>query len=268
MKYTVDNDLHIHSGISACSADPEQTTERILQYAKENGLKTVCITDHFWDSSVDGASDWYKPQNYERISRAKSLPQSEDVEFLFGCETELDKNLTLGLSADNFDLFDFIVIPTTHLHMRGFTLSEDDAAIPERRANVWVKRLDAVLGMDLPFYKVGIAHLTCPLIAPTREEYLEVLGLLPEAEMKRLFEKAAEVGVGIELNASDMSFSDDEAEIVLRPYKIAKECGCKFYLGSDAHHPNKFSKVKAIFERALDMLELTEDDKFIIGYKG
>lgn len=49
MKFKVDHDLHIHSHLSSCSRDPEQTPERILQYAKENGFKTVCLTDHYWD---------------------------------------------------------------------------------------------------------------------------------------------------------------------------------------------------------------------------
>ena len=39
-------DYHIHSCLSSCSSDPEETPERILQYAHENGLKEVCITDH------------------------------------------------------------------------------------------------------------------------------------------------------------------------------------------------------------------------------
>ena len=124
--------------------------------------------------------------------------------------------------------------------------------------------LDAVLEMDLPFRKVGLAHLTCALIAPTREEYKEVLRLIPHEEMKRLFEKAAKLGVGIELNSYDMNFEPEEADIILRPYRIAKECGCKFYLGSDAHHPDGLDGAKAIFERTVDLLELTEDDKFVI----
>ena len=82
--------------------------------------------------------------------------------------------------------------------------------------------------------------------------------------MKRLFEKAAGLGVGIELNSSDMDFTEEEADVVLRPYRIAKKCGCKFYCGSDAHHPNTLDRAKALFERAIDLLELTEEDKFII----
>ena len=80
-----------------------------------------------------------------------------------------------------------------------------------------------------------------------------------------IFIKAAKLGVGIELNLNDMSFDEKEADVVLRPYKIAKQCGCKFYCGSDAHHPDTLEKAKAIFERAVDLLALTEENKFIIG---
>ena len=264
MRCVWDNDLHIHSKISVCSNLPEQSTERILSYAVENGLKTICLTDHFWDDAVAGASDWYKPQNFEHISAAKPLPQTDGVRFLFGCETDLDKFLTLGISKERLDEFSFIVIPTTHFHMKGFTLSEDETASPKSRAEAWVKRLDKVLGMDLPFHKVGLAHLTCGLIAPKRDEYLETIKLIPSEEMQRLLKKAAELGVGIELNRGDMSFADDEKDIVLRPYRIAKQCGCKFYFGSDAHSPAQLDKSKAVFERAIDLLELTEDDKFIL----
>lgn len=264
MKYIVDNDLHIHSKLSRCSGDSKQTNERILKYAEENGLKTICLTDHFWDETVDGAWDWYKTQNYAHISAAKPLPCSSHVKFLFGCETELSHLLTLGISKKRTDDFDFIIIPTTHFHAKGYTISDDEAKDVKSRADTWIKRLSAVLNMDLPFYKIGIAHLTCGLIAPTREEYMEVLSLLSTNEMKHLFEKAAKIGVGIELNADDMNFSDEEANIVLRPYKIAKECGCKFYLGSDAHHPNELERAKVIFERAVDMLALEETDKFIV----
>ena len=63
MKFKVDHDLHIHSQLSACSRDPEQTTQRLLEHAREDGLTTICVTDHFWDDVVEGASDWYAPQN-------------------------------------------------------------------------------------------------------------------------------------------------------------------------------------------------------------
>lgn len=264
MKYIVDHDLHIHSVLSVCSNDPDQNNERILRYAVENDFKTVCVTDHFWDETVEGVSEWYSSQNYEHLAKAKPLPQGDGVKFLFGCETELRWDLTLGIS-EHIDKFDFIVIPTTHFHAGAFTMAPEDVTDAASRAQAWVKRLDAVLEMNLPFHKIGIAHLTCGLIAPKREEYLQTLTLIPEKRMKILFEKAAQLGVGIELNAgSALTYTPDEADIVLRPYILAKQAGCKFYCGSDAHHPEKFLHSKAIFEKTVDLLGLEEKDKFVL----
>jgi histidinol phosphatase-like PHP family hydrolase len=128
-----------------------------LRYVQENGLKTVCLTDHFWDETVPGASSRYAPQDFAHISAALPLPQAEGVWFLFGCETELDRFLTLGVSKERFSAFDFIVIPITYFHVRGYTLSEDELQNTETRVNARVKRLDAVLSMPLPFHKTSPA---------------------------------------------------------------------------------------------------------------
>jgi len=265
MKYILDNDLHIHSYLSKCSNDPEQTTKRILQYAKDNGLKTVCLTDHYWDRAVDGASEWYITQDFEYINSSKPLPKAEGIRFLFGCEAELSKDLKISIPKERFNDFDFVIISTTHFQLLGVTVTEEETETLEKRAETWVKRLDSVLNMDLPFHKIGIPHLTCRLIKKgDREGYLKVIDMIPEDELYRLFKKAAQLGVGIELNYGDMKFSDEEADTVLRPYRIAKECGCKFYLGCDAHHPESLLKAKEFFKRAIDLLELEESDKFII----
>lgn len=97
MRFQFDHDLHIHTELSSCSRDAEQTPARILQYAKEHGLKTVCVTDHYWDSTVPGASKWYQPQNYEHITAALPLPTAEGVSMLFGCETDMDRHFTVGI---------------------------------------------------------------------------------------------------------------------------------------------------------------------------
>lgn len=268
MRYVVDNDMHIHSHISLCSNDPLQTNERILEYAKAKGLTTVCLTDHFWDEKVEGASDWYSKQNFEHISAAKPLPQAEGIKFIFGCETELKRDLVVGLSKERYDEFGFIVIPTTHFHMKDYTLYPEEFETAEGRAKAWIKHLDAILDMDLPFHKVGIAHLICPLMASKGgfklDLYYEMIELLPEKELRRIFTKAADLGVGIELNASDIATAIEVGERVLKPFVIAKECGCKFYFGSDAHHPAKFESSVDLFEKAVDMLGLEESDKFVL----
>ena len=266
MKFKIDHDYHIHSLLSTCSRDEKQTAEAMLEHAKEHGLSDICITDHYWDSEIPGASSWYLPQDFSHVSKALPLPASEGIKFRFGCETDMDKFTTIGIPKSRFKDFDFIIVPTTHLHNGGFAIDAEDVGVAERLAKIWVSRLDAVLNTELPFKKLGIAHLVCGLLnRKSREEYLRTLSLLDEAEMKRLFKKAADLGCGIELNMSDMSFSDEEADTVLRPFRIAKEMGCKFYLGSDAHHPKDFGKFMPVFSRAVELLELSEDDKFHIG---
>jgi len=264
MKYKIDHDLHIHSSISSCSSDENQIPERLLKYAEETGFRKICLTDHFWDERVEGPNSWYQPQNFVHISKAKPLPQSDKVQFLFGCETELRHDLVLGISKERFDEFDFVIIPTTHLHFKDFTVTEQDTVSFKSRADAWVRRLDAVLSMDLPFYKIGIPHLTVGLIAPQRDQYLEVVKEIPENEMYRLFRQATKVGVGIELNSSVLGFPDEDESLALLPYRIAKECGCKFYCGSDAHCEWHLPYAKPRFERAVDLLNLTEDDKFSV----
>ncbi|MBR5308266.1 MAG: PHP domain-containing protein [Clostridia bacterium] len=264
MKYKVDHDLHIHSNISSCSYGKEQTPERILRYAEENGFRKICLTDHFWDERSGEPNPWYRDQNFAHINAARPLPESDNVKFLFGCETELRHDLVLGISAERFDEFDFVVIPTTHLHFQGFTVTEKDNISFKARADAWVRRLDAVLSMDIPFHKTGIAHLTTGLISPEREQYLEVIREISENDMYRLFRQAAKVGVGIELNASVFAPSETEKDMALLPYRIAKECGCKFYCGSDAHEEEHFFYAKPRLENAAELLGLTEDDKFVI----
>lgn len=263
MKYVVDHDLHIHSTLSPCCKVDSQTPERILQYARENNLHTICLTDHFWDSAVPGASKWYEPLHFEHLIKAKPLPQAEGIRFLFGCETDMDAALNLGISRKKLELFDFIAIATTHMHF-SFTLKPEDACTVEGRAKAWVQRLDRILSMDLPFHKVGLAHLSCCLIWREDQQYQQVLSAIPESEMVRLFTKAAKLGVGIELNVGDIQHLHQGQETILRPFRIAKACGCKFYLGSDAHRPEDLDQAGHYLQLAIDLLDLSEDDKFIL----
>jgi len=255
------HDLHIHSQLSSCSRHPEQTADNILAYAKKHNLNTICITDHFWDETIPGASKWYMPQNFEHISRIKPLPEADGIRFLFGCETDMDKYGTIGVSKERAEKeFDFIIVPTTHMHMDGFTVRGDEEA--EERAQLWAKRFDTLLESDLPLEKMGVAHLTCTLL--WRGRYLEVIEKISDEDMIRLFRKAAGRGLGIELNFDALALNEKSEPIMLRPYRIAMEEGCKFYFGSDAHKPEEFVNAPASFERMIELLGLEEKDMFVI----
>lgn len=265
MQFKIDHDIHIHSQLSSCSNDPKQTAKTILKYAEDNAMNTLCVTDHYWSENVKGSSQWYEPQNYAHISKILPLPQSENVRFLFGCETELTKNGILGIGKEDFDKFDFVIIPTTHFHMTNFTLSEEQLESPKSRAKAWCDRLNQVLDMDLPFHKIGFAHLTTQLIYKgDPNNLLETFSLISTDEMARIFKQVAKLGAGIELNSGAMNNAANYNEL-FKPYIVAKECGCKFYLGSDAHHPEAFETAPNSFAYGAKYLGLDESDKFIIG---
>lgn len=267
MRYVINHDLHIHSQLSECSSHPEQTTRKILSYAEENGYTDICLTDHFWDSTVEGASRWYAPQNYDNICKALPLPESDKVNFYFGCETEMNKFGTVGISDKILDKLDFIIVPVSHFHMLGYTLDEKDDAV-ERRAEKLIERTRHLLDMDLPFHKMGLAHFTACLARPTEghpKRYLEVLRCIENDTYRETFEYAAKRGIGIEINIGSDNYTEEDWKEVERPYLIAKKCGCKFYLGGDAHTPEELAKTRARFERNVDRLGLEESDKFNFG---
>jgi len=81
---------------------------------------------------------------------------------------------------------------------------------------------------------------------------------------KKLFEKSRDVGVGIEINFDLSKYDECDKERVLRPYRIAKKAGCKFYLGSDVHRVKGLIDYHPMFTTIIDALCLEESDKFII----
>lgn len=264
-KYIIDHDYHIHSYISQCSQDPTQNAESILKYAIRNNLKSVALTDHFWDESVPGASKWYADNHtFAQINAARPLPESNDVRFLFGCEADMNKDCVLGISPKLYDEFDFIVIATTHMHMTDFTVSKNDQSDTKKLAQLWIDRINAVLNTPLPFYKVGLAHLMTRLIALENDRYIEVINSITDEDYEDVFLRIAKVGAGVEINASEIKkMSDEGISAIIRPYRIAKEMGCKFYIGSDAHSAKEFDAISYL-PKFIDALELTEDDKFHI----
>lgn len=261
MRYIADHDFHIHSTVSLCCRDEAQTPEAIFKYAKDNGFRKICLTNHFFDEKVKSEAEWRSEHYFTPLSSVLPLPNDGETEFLFGCETDMDYNNVLGVSEERFDAFDFIIVATTHLHLDGNTV-RSKITTPEEAAFHWIDKLENLLAKDLPFHKIGIAHLTSGHILKNRTA--EVLPLISDATMQSIFSECSRKGVGIELNVRTIDMTDEQKEIFLRPYFIAKDCGCRFYLGSDSHKTSALASAKENFEDVITKLNLKESDKFIL----
>lgn len=263
MEFQIDHDYHIHSTLSLCCGDPLAVPENILDMYDKAGFKKICLTNHCWDEDIYLGPDGYQTHTFKHICKALPLPQGKNTRFCFGAETDMDKFLTVGMLPDKIKQLDFLIVSTTHMHLTGFTV-ENYVKSSETRSALWTARFAALLEKDLPWHKVGIAHLTTSHIDPDGD-FIEAIKLVPDDTLYTLFKKSAMLGCGIELNFDPLSFEGERLHQLLRPYKIAKEAGCKFYLGSDFHglrswegEPPQF----AGFRRMLDALGLTEEDKF------
>ncbi len=267
MRFVYDHDLHIHSRVSPCGGDPCQTPERILQYAVDNGLKTICVTDHYWDDDIPSPLGKGAGQTTAQIKSVLPLPHRDGIRFLFGAETDMDMNLTIGIGKEMADELDFIIVPLNHLHMAGFSCHGNESA--SERAKIIVRRFEALLESSLPFRKVGLAHFTDGLIYPAGRN-TDVLNLIPDSEYRRLFRRTAELGMGVELNmpaakADLRVMNQDEDRDELRIYLLAREEGCRFYFGSDAHTVPGLGWAKRNAEKIIELLDLKEEDKFLIS---
>lgn len=259
MGFPIDHDLHCHSQLSSCSGDPGQTTAALLAHAKASGFRDICVTDHFWDKAVPGASGWYAPQDLDHVRRNLPLPQDDEVRFLFGCETEYCGGDKLGISPGSYDAFDFIVVPPNHFHMKGF-VRPARCDTEEKAAALLVERLEQLQAAGLPWRKVGVAHLVCRLVFREGDP-ARVYETIDERRFRAAMRFFADHGSGIEINLSSFppGWRKDE-ERMLRLYRLAKEEGCKFYLGSDAHHPDGLGVVTARAAEVCALLGLARDD--------
>lgn len=260
--FSIRHDLHCHSNLSICSTDPNCTPKAIYKLAQEKGYEAICLTDHLWDEQIPCGDDFYRAQGIAHVLQGRPKTVLPGVRCLFGCETDYDCEGRLGLSREHYDLFDFIVIPPNHMHFKGM-ICPRDVTTPAQMAAYFTRRLEEISQLDVPMERVGIAHLTCSLLY-LEGDIFDVISRMDEARLRTVFERFARRGAGIELNAYSFWRMDENPDVSLRLYRIAKEAGCKFYCASDAHSIEGYAGIEENLPRVIEALGLTEDDRYII----
>lgn len=253
------HDIHIHTYLSSCSNDKEQNLFNILKKAKDNSLKTIGIADHMWDSSVEGASNWYKPQNFGHISKIRNEIPDEvyGIKILFGCESEFAGD-TVGITHETKAKLDFVIIPHSHTHMKDFVMPSSCDS-DEKIADFLCKSFENLIKKDIA---TAIAHPFVPVGYTQTGRFAGILSCISDNKFGELMTLAAKYKTGIEINTSSFPTgfkSSAKDEPLLRMFAIAKECGCKMTCGSDAHHLKDLDSIMLI-EKVCDACSLTEYD--------
>ncbi len=233
----IDHDMHVHTALSACCSDATATPANILQRARECGLRTIGFADHLWDRACPGASPWYVPQDLDHVLQIRGqLPPAVDgLCVRCGCESEYGGPGKLGIGAAGRARLDFVLLPMSHFHMRGFIVPAD-LAQPADIAALLVQRFNEVVALGLAD---GIAHPFLPCGHVDKVD--AVIGLIPDDTFRRGFAGAARAGVSIEITlgffpgcgaGEKEGFHDGT---FLRVLRLAKAEGCCFHFASDTH---------------------------------
>ena len=260
MKIT--SDIHIHTNLSSCARE-DATLERYIERAKGSNLRVLGFANHLWDSAVEGASNWYSPQTVEHVLRLKEqIPANGEVDgikVLFGCETEFTHEGKICLAEENFELFDYILLPHSHTHMK-VVVPQDRVADEKDHAKYLMDSFMSAVTHPLSKKIVSIAH---PFVPGTKYDiYNRIQSLIPNSYLFEAFSAAREAGIAIEMNGSCliyMSPRDIPNCEYVRIYSIANECGCKFTYGSDSHDADSNRKLEVV-EKFLDLCEIKDYD--------
>lgn len=270
MKIT--HDFHIHTSLSYC-ANKDATASGYLEKAKKLGLKKIGFSDHFWDDPIDSRTDRHilpnfpdsfygvGTQNFEHVTSLRpelEAMRGNEVEIFFGVEAEYDPfHHSMAITPEHAEQLDFIIVPNSHTHM----MMPKDYYEPKRKhIDYMFTALEDIVSSPLAKYVTAIAHPFQAVCCPYGWEIL--MDMITDDEYKKIFDKVANKNIAVEINMSSfmkLDENDIEQHRSMRLFRNAKEVGCKFIFGSDAHSHGSVERY-ALSDKIADALGLCDAD--------
>src|SRR6266513_1585899 len=191
--------LHCHSEYS----DGTATIEEMANAAKERGWNYIGISDH--SESAFYAGGLKRDKLFRQLEEIERLNgQTKGFRILKGIEADILADGRVDYDSATLDLFDYVI---GSIHSR---FSMDGETMTKR----------VLAALDDPHLTI-LAHPTGRLLL-SREPYA--------IDIEAVLEKAAEVGVAVELNCDPHRLDLD-----WRYCRQAKELGVRIEIGPDAH---------------------------------
>ncbi|HNT34304.1 MAG TPA: hypothetical protein PKH07_04825 [bacterium] len=256
----IDCDLHIHSYLSACSNEKDtRTPGAIVSLAEEMGLRAMGFADHLWTNPNLAPSEWYRPQDESQISRIRNELEGicSKVRVLVGCEAETIAPGKFGITRAFADQLDFVLLACSHFHQKEF-VEQPDGDSPQELGKHIMKFFRSAVSSGLA---TSIPHPLIP--CGSLDKFDEAIASLSDAELQDAFGLAQSHRVALEIT---VGFIPNEKrpfsiETPIRFLSLAKQAGCKFTLGTDAH---SFKQQKRLQELRplVEALQLTDEDEW------
>ena len=192
-------DLHMHTTRS----DGRHTLAEMVRAAKDRGYAYVAVTEHSKSLAMAGGFDEARVRrSVEEIAAVRR--EVPGIEVLHGLEVDILADGALDLDDDALELLDWVIVS---LH----------------------SRLDQPAGAATARVLKALEHpAVCAMAHPTGR----MIGTRPASpfDMEQVLERAAELGVAMEINCQPdrLDLSDAHA-------RLAKEKGVTLVVDTDAH---------------------------------
>lgn len=242
----ITQDLHIHTNLSVCA--PRTTTlKSYIESAENLGLKTIGISNHMWSEEqeipyidsregYDVFSGSYKKQDFSNITEIvkDKYFNCSNVKILCGAEVEYNPKLRQpAINVRQACKLDYLLVPNSHTH-----LIMDKSLYEPKTLHVrfMLDAFEHIVESAISQYILAIAHPFAAVNCPYDNR--ELIKLITNQQFYDCFVEAKKHDIAIEINSRIFSDrSNIEADEMLRMFFVAKDAGCKFTIGSDAHDP-------------------------------
>ncbi len=196
---SIKGDFHAHTKYS----DGSDSVEEMVAAAKKLGYEYIAITDHSKSERI--AHGLSEEKMLEHIKRIRDVAKkSKGMRVLAGSEVDIMPDGSLDYSNSLLKKFDIVV---ASVHSR-FTSPNEEIT------------LRILAALENPYIDI-LGHPSGRRIGK-REPY--------NADFEKIFEKAAEKKVFLEINAHPERSDLDDLKVI-----EAKKRGCKFVIDTDAH---------------------------------
>jgi histidinol phosphatase-like PHP family hydrolase len=209
-------DYHVHTFRSVC-ARKEMTVRNIIRRAERKGYRELGISDHI--------GDYNSPAGLRR-NRALIRRVPTAVRVYLGCEMCVRPSGELAVPSEELGFLDYLMVGVEHV-VGG---CGSPVADPRRWLRDWIRRLERIIEsrdrVDV------VTHPFNSLVGYYRGRPL--LAHLPWRRWEELLGGLAQRGTAIELRDAIENF-DTCYDAMRQVYAIAKRCGVRFGIASDAH---------------------------------
>lgn len=246
------SDLHLHTNLSSC-APSDTTLESFLPYCAHEGIKKIGISNHLY--SHKGI------KHTLQIKHELHALQDSSVQVLLGCEMELFPEQEPMLHKENASQFDYVLVAPSHIFNLIHEYKNFDLSTPDKIRHMLIENFKRACLLDLGV-PTAICHPLYPICAPDQQGILDGI---TDVQLTDCFTLAAKHDKSIEIHAClyrNTITLDQEglSPSYIHMLSIARECGCKFHFGSDAHKPEDFIHKHSLLERAAKRANISEEN--------